>query len=53
VALAEVGEFEAAAAIAREALAVGRLKSDQTLASELEYRLRLYERGLRFRDLAG
>jgi hypothetical protein len=53
VALAETGEFEAAAAAAREALALVRSRGDAALAAELEQRVRLYERGLKFRDVAG
>jgi tetratricopeptide (TPR) repeat protein len=52
-ALAELGEFEAAAAAARDALARARSLGDQALAAELEARLRLFERGLKFREPAG
>jgi Tfp pilus assembly protein PilF len=53
VALAELGEFKAAAAAARDALARARSLGDQALAAELEGRLRLFERGLKFREPAG
>jgi len=52
-ALAEVGDFEAAAAATGEALALARLQGNQALAAELEQRLRLFERGLKFREPAG
>ena len=47
---AELGEFEAAAATAREALGVARVKGDLDLSRDLEFRVALYTRGERFRD---
>lgn len=52
-ALAELGEFEAAAGATGEALVLARGRNDHALAAELEQRLRLFERGLKFRDPAG
>jgi Flp pilus assembly protein TadD len=49
-ALAELGEFETAAATAREALAIARLKGNLNLSRDLERRVALYARGQRFRD---
>ena len=49
-ALAEQGEFDRAAGIAREALAAARLKGDSNLSRDLESRAALYARGERFRE---
>ena len=49
-ALAELGKFDAAAATAREALAVARLQGNMDLSRDLELRAALYARGEKFRD---
>jgi tetratricopeptide (TPR) repeat protein len=49
-ALAEVGQFETAAATAREAMTVARRKGNLDLSRDLELRAALYARGQRFRD---
>ena len=49
-ALAELGEFETAAATAREALGVAKVKGNLDLSRDLELRVALYARGQRFRD---
>ncbi len=49
-ALAELGDFEAAAAAAGEALELARLKGDRDLSRDLEVRRGLYSRGERFHD---
>jgi len=49
-ALAELGEFDAAAATAREALGLARGKGDLNLIADLELRAGLYARGEKFRD---
>ncbi len=49
-ALAELGRFDEAAAIAGEALAAARASGNTAMLPELELRLALYQRGERFRD---
>jgi len=48
--LAEQGEFDRAAGIAREALSAARVKGDSNLSRDLELRAALYARGERFRE---
>jgi tetratricopeptide (TPR) repeat protein len=49
-ALAELGEFEAAAATAREALGIARAKGNASLSRDLELRGTLYGRGQKYRE---
>jgi protein O-mannosyl-transferase len=49
-ALAELGEFETAAATAREALGIAKLKGNLDLSRDLVRRVALYSSGQRFRD---
>jgi Flp pilus assembly protein TadD len=49
-ALAELGEFEKAAATAREAIGVAIARGNRNLSSALEQRLALYARGQRYRE---
>ncbi len=49
-ALAELGRFDEAAAIAGDALAAARASGNTAMLPELEFRLALYQRGERFRD---
>jgi tetratricopeptide (TPR) repeat protein len=47
---AELGAFDTAAAAAREALAIARLRGNRILSRDLEFRVALYTRGEKFRD---
>jgi tetratricopeptide (TPR) repeat protein len=49
-ALAELGEFEKAAATAREAVGVATARGNRSLSRGLEQRLALYARGQRYRE---
>ena len=49
-ALAELGEFDRATVMVREALEAARLKGDSNLSRDLELRIALYARGERSRD---